>query len=742
MTRTEESGRLQGTGSWSPCCAVVSALLAIFAAVACGPAETTSEKSGGSSEVGVSPRPGSPVVLISIDTLRSDRLPAYGYRDGFTPNLDRLVADGVLFEHAYTHSPLTLPAHASVMTGLLPYEHGVRNNLGYRFRAGSHDTLSELLSAAGYSTGAAVSSYVLREATGIATGFDFYDDGVTVRERQPLGRLERPGTASLAAASSWLRSRGRAPFLFWLHLFEPHAPYVVHDSASTAHPYDQEISAADAVVGQLIELLESLGVYDEALFVVLSDHGEGLGDHGESEHGIFLYRETVQVPLIWKLPGAQFAGGRITETAQLVDVMPTVLDIVGVPKPVGLAGRSLRFDGQATGPPRDLYAETLYPRLHLGWSELRSVIEFPLQLIEAPRAELFDLLRDPRQETNLIARGVDENERRGLRRLQAHLARHRSAEQAVGDSVGVSSVDHEDRRRLEALGYVGSGDSRDSGDDPKDRIVDLERLREAFSLEAEGDLDTAARVLEALLDASPDLLDGYTKLAQIYRDLGEPERSLDTRRRAIEVQPDLATLQLVEIGALHLELGQLQEARRHAEAASDLEPDVATLLLARVALREGDLRAARSLAEPLLNRAPVYYGAVLVVGESLALAGELDAALELVEQAAVRAVDRKEAPIEALELLRGDSLARLGRHEEARGAFEAEIEWFPRRLESYSRLAVLLAVEGRRDESLGVLERMVHTIGSPAAYGAAARTAATLGFEREAAGWRERAAGG
>ncbi len=685
-------------------------------------------------------RTGAPVVLISIDTLRSDRLPAYGYRGGETPNIDRLAAQGVVFEHAFSHSPLTLPSHASVMTGVLPYEHGVRNNLGYRFGAGSRATLPEQLGDAGYATGAAVSSYVLRAATGIATGFDFYDDGITVRERQPLGRLERPGAASLAAADSWLKARAGESFLFWLHLFEPHAPYVTHSADSDAHPYDQEITAADAVVGQLIETLESLGVYEEALVVLFSDHGEGLGDHGESEHGIFLYRETIQVPLIVKLPGGQLSGRRLGEPVQLVDIMPTVLDVVGLPIPGGLSGRAI--DWRGTGPARPIYAETLYPRIHLGWSELRSLVEFPLQLIDAPRPELYDLAHDPQSKSDLLAGEVEGATRRGFRDLQAQLEQHRAAEESFSAALGATAVSQEERRRLEALGYLGSGTSRPTGADPKDRIGELETLRRAFALETAGDLSSAASVLEELLDESPEWLDARTKLAQIYRDLGFPRRSLAQRKRAISQEPKLAAVQLLEIGALYLELGQLEDAQRHAEAASELEPGPASLLLAKVALRRGDLQRARDLAEPLVDRAATYYGAVLVVGECLSLGGDPAAALDLVERAVARAAERDEGPVEALALLRGDALARLGRNDEARQAFETEIDSFPRRLESYSRLAVLLAVDGRNQESRRTLARMVESVGSPLAFATAARTAEALGLQQDAQKWRARAGRG
>ncbi|MFL6244548.1 MAG: sulfatase, partial [Thermoanaerobaculia bacterium] len=261
-----------------------------------------------------------PVILISIDTLRSDHLPAYGYRAIATPAIDRLAADGIVYEHAFSHVPLTLPSHTSIFTGLLPAHHGVRDNAGFRLDAKT-PTIASMLRAHGYATGGVVSAYVLRATTNASLGFDTYDDAIPFIEGAPTGNLARPGRDSIAIARQWIAAKSAQPFFAFVHLFEPHAPY--------EPTYDAEITTSDALVGELLDSLRASGIYDDALIILLSDHGEGLNEHGEKEHGVLLYREALQVPLIVKLPGNERRGTRVAEAVQLVDVLPTIAAVTG-----------------------------------------------------------------------------------------------------------------------------------------------------------------------------------------------------------------------------------------------------------------------------------------------------------------------------------------------------------------------------------------------------------------------------
>ncbi|HWW61172.1 MAG TPA: sulfatase, partial [Thermoanaerobaculia bacterium] len=302
-----------------------------------------------------------PVILISIDTLRSDHLPAYGYTKIATPHLDGFRADAILFEHAYSHVPLTLPSHTTMFTGALPADNGVRDNIGFRLGT-TIPTLPELLKRNGYATGAAVSAFVLRKDAGLARGFDFYDDRIDpANSGVNVGRVQRKGSETAAIARTWIAGHERAPFFFFLHLYEPHTPYdppEPYRSRYASH-YDGEIAHADEIVGTFLDALRKDGVYDDALIIILSDHGEGLGEHREQEHGVFLYREALQVPLLLKLPKSAMHGKSIATPVQLSDVFATITSITNTKK-----GLSLVDIAAGAKPDRRIYAETLFPRFH------------------------------------------------------------------------------------------------------------------------------------------------------------------------------------------------------------------------------------------------------------------------------------------------------------------------------------------------------------------------------------------
>ncbi len=344
--------------------------------------------------------PGAPVVLISIDTLRADHLPAYGYAGVETPALDRFRRDAILFRNAFSPCPMTLPSHVTMLTGLLPPEHGVRTNVGFEVKA--VDSLPARLRARGYATGAAVSAYVLRRETGLGALFDWYDDAIDPGPGAAFADYQRPGDVAASLVSDWIAARGAPPFFAFLHLYEPHVPYEPPEpfrSRYAEKPYDGEIAAADAIVGRFLDRLRASGLYDGALVIVTSDHGEGLGDHGEAQHSILLYVEDIRVPLLVKLPGAARAGTTVDAPAQLADILPTVMEVVGGGAPGGKGTSLLHIDG---APARTLYAETLYPRLQLGWSELRSLTDARAHYIAGPRPELFDLASDPRETRDLV----------------------------------------------------------------------------------------------------------------------------------------------------------------------------------------------------------------------------------------------------------------------------------------------------------------------------------------------------
>jgi arylsulfatase A-like enzyme/Tfp pilus assembly protein PilF len=548
-----------------------AAALLLLGLSGCGRGGTTFEKA--------------PVLLISIDTLRSDHLPAYGYREVETPALDALRRDAILFERAYSHVPLTLPSHTSILTGLLPAAHGVRDNGGYPFVAAKHPYLPRLFKEAGYETAAFVSSFVLHGSTGLGAGFDVYDQGPPgVEARAEL--VERPGAETVRLAVDWLRGHSKNPFFLFVHLYDPHMPYEPPEpfaSRYPEHPYDGEIAAADAAVGTLLDALKQQGVYDRALIVLLSDHGEGLGDHGEDGHGILLYREVLQVPLLLKLPGGRRAGETVGTPAQLADVAPTLLALTGRPVPHEMTGTSLVELAAHQGgeqPARRIYSETFYPRLHLGWSELASLIEGRFHYLHGPTPELFDLAADPAETKNVL-----ERERRVYGTLRQAL------DAFPRELAPPGKVDTETAQKLAALGYAGRAHlTSGPHPDPRTQRDVLRDLQAAQKAGADERFAEAAEILERLVARKPDLLDGWVFLATCLEHLDRPEETLAAYRRALELA-DGAPEYAFYVARQLYKMGRYEEARQHAELmlAGDPGSRDAREMLAAVALNRGDL---------------------------------------------------------------------------------------------------------------------------------------------------------
>ena len=536
------------------------------------------------------PAPPPDIVVVSIDTLRADRLPAWGYRGGSTPAIDALARESVRFASAYANYPLTLPSHVSLLTGLLPPRHGVRDNAGYRLDGRAHPTLAARLRAAGYDTGAFVSSYVLRPETGLDAGFSAYDAPGPGARREFLDLAQRPGAETVAAARAWLASRGEAPLFLFVHLYEPHAPYAPPEPfrGRFADPYDGEVATADDAVGRLFDALRERGRFDRALVVLLSDHGEGLGEHGESKHGVFLYRSTLHVPLLLRLPGAARAGEVIEAPVELVDLPSTLLAAAGLEPDPALDGLDA-LGPQPAG--RGVYAETFYPRLHFGWSDLRAWTEARWSLVDGPAPELFDLDADPGQERNRLA-----EERREAARLRAEIAR-RDAPLAAPDE-----VDAETARKLAALGYLTGAPDAGGGPLPDPRterqlLADLEAGTDAYLA---GEDERALGLLEGVVERNPGMRDVWSLLARILDRQGRAAEALAAWDRLLELSggdPDIALL----VGERHLAAGDVGRARALAEVAAGRDPQRTDELLAEIALLEGreeeaDERLERALA--------------------------------------------------------------------------------------------------------------------------------------------------
>lgn len=675
-----------------------------------------------------------PVIIISIDTLRADRLPAYGSKRVSTPAFDRLAADGIVYENAYAHVPLTLPSHVSLLSGTLPFENGVRSNLGYRFDPKGAPTLPRLLAGRGYKTGGAVSAYVLRAETGMGPLFDWYDDSLEVYESATLGALQRPGHETVRRAVQWIDGLGSKKFFLFLHLFEPHTPYEPPEpfKSQYADAYDGEIATTDAILAAFLADLDERGLYDDALVILLSDHGEGLGEHGEAEHGMLLYRESLHVPLIVKLPGRRLAGRRVAAPAQLVDVLPTVLSLAGETVPPKLPGLSLLdlAEGKATAE-RSVYSETLYPRIHLGWSELRSVTDARHHYIEGPKPELFDIVADPRETRNLR----DERRRDSVR-----MARDLSA--VPLNLVAPGDADPEERARLAALGYLSSAPAETKGPrlNPRDHIAVVTKVQMCAVLRNQGRYREGAELCRSVIAEYPDLVDAWNQLAANLRYLGRSQEALDAYKEALRRAPQLVDSIALEVAKLELDLGNLDAAELNARQSMKLNPLESHLLLAAVALERRDLgtaenEARQALGRPDLPRIP----GLVMLARVLVEQGRPAEALQAVERAAQRIAQDKAPPVATLASTRGDVLARMGRTAEAEAAFREEIARFPTTLQAYVRLAILLAQEHRFAEIAPTLERMVEASPVPSTYRLAAQVMADLGNEQAARGYRRRA---
>jgi choline-sulfatase len=505
---------------------------------------------------------GASVLLVTIDTLRADHVGAYGAKTGATPHLDALAARGTVFEEALASVPLTLPSHASILSGLEPPHHGVHLNGRAIFPADAA-TLATVLKGRGYATAAFVAAYVLDRRFGLGRGFDLYDDRI---ERRGAGasvlESERPCAAVAAAAEQWIGGQP-GPFFAWVHFYEPHAPYdppSPYREQQGGRPYDGEIAAADACLGRVIAAAEARAP-GRLVVAATGDHGEALGDHGELTHGFFVYQSTLRVPLILAGPGVPVS--RRTALARAVDLMPTLLARVAVPAPAGLDG------GDLFGPSRGLeaYAETRYPET-MGWAGLRALRLGALKYIDAPRPELYDLGADPGETRNLVgARAADAG------RLQRGLDALRATERAAV----ATADDPEIAEKLRALGYVAAAAPAlaSSGPrlDPKDALESWRLFEDAIWADARGDHAAAAGALRPLVRRQPDNPAFRQALAAALRAGGRPAEAAEAMSSLETIAPSDPVAWHERAIALDA-AGQAAEATRSERRAIALDPSL------------------------------------------------------------------------------------------------------------------------------------------------------------------------
>jgi choline-sulfatase len=672
----------------------ITLVLAAFAAVACRNERATLQF------------PNAPVVLISVDTLRADHLPAYGYTGVATPNIDALRRDGTLFRNAYSAVPMTLPSHVTMLTGLLPPEHGVRDNVGFRFQTNAHASLPTLLHGAGYATGAFISSYVLRGGTGLADAFDFYEDSIEGRPGARFVDYQRPGNVTASLSEKWIDERGDRPFFLFFHIYEPHVPYDPPEpfrSRYAAVPYDGEVATADAIVGGLLDHLKQRGIYDRAIILFVSDHGEGLGDHGEKQHSILVYRELIHVPMIIKLPHNTRAGAEVREPASLADLFATVTSLLGTPNAPKTSGLPL-FEKLPSD--RSIYSESLYARLHLGWSDLRSVNNDARQLIESSRSELYDINADPAEKRDLAS-----SNRREVTALRDKLAAF-----PAGESVQ-SAITPEEKAKLTALGYVASpAVSSQRAINPADRIVEIEELQDASRL-AMSDMNAAKPKFRDLLAKEPGMVEAWVQFGDALSRACDSDAAIDAYRGAIAHSAGPLPDVLLSLASTYLQKGDTAHAMEAAQAARPFDPRAAHAMMATVALARGDNATAESEAAAIEHP---HASDLVLRAEVAAHQNRFDDALALLDQAG------KSGSVYRLHFVRGDVFARMNRNREAIDEFRSEIASYANDLDAYERLAIVLAITGEAAGGERVLSDMVAANPTPVARRLAAETRKAL----------------
>jgi arylsulfatase A-like enzyme/Tfp pilus assembly protein PilF len=475
------------------------------------------------------------IVLVTLDTTRADHVGSYGYAGARTPQLDALARRGALFEQAATTSPLTQPAHSSILTGMYPTYHGVRVN-GSTALGASQVTLAEVLAERGYATAAFIGAFVLDGRWGLNQGFGAYDDAFDLAKYKhlDLGSVQRPGNLVMDAALGWLESHKQAPFFAWIHLYDAHVPYEPPEpfrselgGQGLAGLYDGEIAFADQQLGRCLSWLKASGLDERTVVVVVGDHGEGLGSHGEGTHGYFVYDYALHVPLVVAAPFPELAGVRVASQVSVVDVFPTILALAGLEPPAHVQGRSLLGAMLRPGEERtsDAYGESMTPNLQYGWAALQSLRTPRFKLIQAPRPELYDLVADPGETTNVIARHgvVAEEMRLRLERLVSETGRGAPEPEAA-------NLDKETLESLAALGYVGgasgplrSADASRPLADPKDKLGVYAAVQQAGELIMKDDHAGAAASLEQALRDEPVMPQARLLLATSYSELGRKQ---------------------------------------------------------------------------------------------------------------------------------------------------------------------------------------------------------------------------
>ena len=656
------------------------------------------------------------VVLITLDTTRADHLGCYGATQARTPNLDALARSGVLFAQAAATAPLTQPAHSSIMTGMYPTHHGVRVN-GSSALSGEQKTLAEALAERGYATGAFIGAFVLDGRWGLNQGFQVYDDKFDLEKHKhlDLASVQRPADQVVDAALGWLEKHGQGPFFAWIHLYDAHSPYEPPEPflsqyapGGLAALYDGEIAFADQQVGRLLSWLRAKGLDKKSVVVVIGDHGESLGRHGEGTHGYFVYDDTLRVPFMVATPFAELRGRRIDAQVSAVDVFPSVLELSGIAAGAPVHGRSLvpLMLHPGSEPARYAYAESMTPSLQFGWSSLQFLRSPQYKLIKAPRPELYDLASDPGETTNVYDRRPAV-----ARDLMAKLDRVIDETSKGAPAPEAANLDKDTAERLAALGYVGGvpassakrADPSQPLADPKDKLQVFSAVQQAGELIARDDYATAARMLEAALREDPRMSQARLMLGTSYSELG---RRQDAREQFDSVlRDDPASVQaLVGMASVLADEGKTEDVIALCKRTLSLDERNAQAhtMLGEVYAAEKEPAEALPHFEKAMEIQPKLTRNRLNLATCLTEMKHYERAEELLQE-----IVQEHPRFPLVNFTLGVLYEAEGRPQQAKAAYAAEVAAYPERFKTRFNLGKLLFQLGDRAGSIEQMREVI-----------------------------------
>jgi choline-sulfatase len=644
------------------------------------------------------------VLLISIDTLRADRLGSYGYKAAQTPVLDALAARGARFAQATTTTPLTLPAHTSLLTGTFPTFHGVRDN-GQFYVDDDQTTLAEVLKARGYRTGGFVGAFVLDRRWGIAQGFDTYFDDFDLGKYElaaGIDAAQRPGNEVVDRAAGWIGQQSNQPFFAWVHLYDPHAPYAAPEPFASRFPaslqgaYDAEVAFTDAQVGRL---LDAVGLArGNTVVVVVGDHGESLGEHGEQQHGFFVYDAVTQIPLI--VAGPNIPARAVADQVRIVDVMPTILAAVGMAPPRAAQGANLlQLLGDESAQPRadvPAMSESWYARYHYGWSELRALRDGRYKFISAPRRELYDTMQDPGELTNIAEANprLADAMQRALDDLIARTT-------ADARPAAPQEVDPDVEERLRALGYVGGSvsarnlEDRPRGD-PKDKIGLYNLLKLAGSDSVAGRIDEAIAKVQRVLGEDAEVVEAYVMLGNLHTKAKRTDAAIAAYQQALSLDEGNENAAFA-LALAYKQADRMDAAEAGFERVLQMNPRTtkAQWQLAEIWMLRGDFARAEEALTTALTYNVDRPAFLMKLGESQIQLAKLDEAERHLREALRLKPDLPMANYDLGVLFeaRGDAAR-------AADAYEAELKVSPRTYQAHFNLAKILSRAGRINDAV------------------------------------------